>query len=105
MTHLKPPPITGSHDDDRLWRIPVPKGGNSKSFKEDHRVAHSAHTQKSKRDLVHFLHASAGFPVTPTWIQAIKNGQCVGWPGLTPQLVSKHLGKSVPTIMGHMTKI
>ena len=53
-------------------------------------------------ELVNFLHAAAGFPVTDTWVKAICNTQFVIWPGLTSALVYKKLPKSNETIKGHL---
>ena len=47
-----------------------------------------------KRNIVRYLHHSAGSPVPETWIKAINNGNYVTWLGLTSQLVRKHLPKS-----------
>ena len=57
---------------------------------------------KTKKDLVKFLHAAAWSPVTDTWIKAIKNNHFTTWPGLSPELVRKHLPPSVATAEGHM---
>ena len=54
------------------------------------------------KDLVKFLHAAAGFPVTDTWVKAIRNNQFATWPGLTSEVVYKHLPKSDATIKGHL---
>jgi hypothetical protein len=52
--------------------------------------------------LVIFLHAAAGSPTPSTWIPAIKKRFYATWPGLTTQLVSKHLPPSAATIKGHL---
>ena len=54
------------------------------------------------KDLVKFLHAAAGFPVMDTWVKAIRNNQFATWPGLTSEIVYKHLPKSDATIKGHL---
>ena len=48
-------------------------------------------------DLVTFLHGACFAPVASTWVKAIKNGHFTTWPGLTPELVTKHLPTSVHT--------
>ena len=53
-------------------------------------------------ELVKFLHAAAGFPVTDTWVKAICNNQFATWPGLTSALVYKNLPKSDETVKGHL---
>jgi hypothetical protein len=47
----------------------------------------------NKRDLVRFLHAAAFSPVKDTWLKAIRAGHFATWPGLTEDLVRKHLPK------------
>lgn len=51
-----------------------------------------------------FLHAACGSPVPSTWIKAINNGHFATWPGLTAELVRKHLPKSTATIKGHLNQ-
>lgn len=52
--------------------------------------------------MLSYLHACAGYPVTSTWIQAIRRGYFVTWPGLTASRVSRYLPKSAETVMGHL---
>ena len=58
-----------------------------------------------KRDIVTYLHKAAFSPVPSTWIEAIDKGFFNTWPGLTAQLVKKHLVKSPATVKGHMRSI
>ena len=58
-----------------------------------------------KRDIVTYLHKAAFSPVPSTWIEAIDKGFFNTWPGLTAQLVKKHLLKSPATVKGHMRSI
>ena len=53
-------------------------------------------------NLLRYLHACAGFPVTATWLQAIRKGYFIGWPGLYPGRVMKYLPKSTETFFGHL---
>jgi hypothetical protein len=48
------------------------------------------------------LHAAAGFPVKETWIDAIKYGNFVTWPGLTTMTIRKHFPDSDESQQGHM---
>jgi len=59
---------------------------------------------KTQPKLVQYLHACAGFPTKPSWIKAIKNGQCASWPGLTVKAVAKHFPESEETMKGHGRK-
>jgi hypothetical protein len=65
-------------------------------------VACNATKHKTKADLVTFLHATCSSPATSTFLQVIKAGYFTTWPGLTPELVSKYLPKSVASIKGHL---
>ena len=56
----------------------------------------------TKRDLAQFHHSSLGFPVPSTLLKAIAAGFLSSLAGLTPQLVKKHLPKSIHTGKGHM---
>jgi hypothetical protein len=53
---------------------------------------------------VQFLYAACGSPVPSTWITAINNGHFATWPGLTADLVRKHLPKSMATVKGHLNQ-
>ena len=41
-------------------------------------------------------------PVPETWIKAIDAGFFATWPGLTSQLVKKHLNRTIETDVGHL---
>jgi hypothetical protein len=64
--------------------------------------ANNAIEHKTKAGLVAFLHAACFSPAASTFIQAIKAGFFTTWPGLTAELVSKHLPKSDATVKGHL---
>jgi hypothetical protein len=64
--------------------------------------ANSAYHTPNLIEHVRFLHAACGYPVPSTWIQAIDRGHFATWPGLTADLVRKHLPKSIATVQGHM---
>ena len=55
-----------------------------------------------KADLVNYLHGCCFWPVQSTFLKAVKNKHFTTWPGLTPELVSKHLTPSVHTAKGHL---
>jgi hypothetical protein len=64
--------------------------------------ANSAYHQPNQAALVSFLHATAGSPVPSTWVRAIHAGHFATWPGLTAELVNKHLQPSLATAKGHL---
>ena len=94
----------GTRDDfTRLWAMDKP---NTSQPPVSHfpLLINNAYTQKTLRELVTYLHQAAFSPVPSTWIAAIDEGFFATWPGLTSDLVRKHLPKSVATAKGHMRK-
>ena len=57
---------------------------------------------QTKQDLARYLHASCWSPPISTFLRAIKNGNFLTWPGLTTQLITKHLPPSIATAKGHL---
>ena len=53
-------------------------------------------------ELAQYLHAACFSPVKSTFAVGIKNQNFTSWPGLTPNLISKYLPKSVATVQGHI---
>ena len=53
-------------------------------------------------ELVQYLHRCAFSPVVHTWTKAINAGYFAIWPGLTSELVRKHLPKLLATAKGHL---
>ena len=58
--------------------------------------------KKNHLELAQYLHAACLSPVKSTMITAIKKNHFKSWPGLTPQLVSKHLPTPTATVQGHI---
>jgi hypothetical protein len=58
--------------------------------------------KRTRSDLAQYLHACAFSPTKYTFLQAIKNGHFQSWPGLTYDLIAKHLPPSIATSKGHM---
>ena len=56
----------------------------------------------TKREIVEYYHAAAGWPVKKTWIKVIQRNAYASWPGLTEYMVRRHLEAREPTILGHM---
>jgi hypothetical protein len=59
---------------------------------------------RTKEQLVEYLHRAAGHPVKKARLAAIKAGEYATWPGLTYELVAKHLQNTEETAMGHLHK-
>ena len=56
----------------------------------------------SMKDLAQYIHACAYSPTKSTFLEAIKNGYFKTWPGLTYDLINKHLPDMVATSKGHL---
>jgi hypothetical protein len=54
--------------------------------------------------LVHYLHKALFSPTKSALLQAVKNGHIVTWPGLTEDVIHKHLKLTPATAMGHMNQ-
>ena len=67
--------------------------------------ASAGYIPKAIPDLITYLHAAAGYPVKQQWIRAIRQGNYVGWPGLTAERVQKYLSPKIETALGHMHKV
>lgn len=94
--------------DTGLWNMPLQQlppttsSSTSPAMEAPIQLANHVHEMRTKRDLVQYLHRSCGSPVTSTWLKAIEAGFFATWPGLTLDLVRKHLPKSIATAKGHM---
>ena len=64
-------------------------------------VANTVYKMRTQSDLAQYLHRACWSPVTSTWITAINAGHYATFPGLTTDLVNKHLPKSPNTYKGH----
>ena len=43
----------------------------------------------SMKEAICYLHAAAGFPVKETWVEAIRVGNFITWPGITVETVDQ----------------
>ena len=56
----------------------------------------------TKKDIIHFLHASLFSPVKLTWIKTIRNEEFVTCTGINTTEVTKHLTPKIATTKGHL---
>jgi hypothetical protein len=86
-----------SNERNGLWTVDLqdnnPQSDKDKTITTNmkSKQAHSVYECTNKRHLVRFLHAAAFSPVQDTWLKAIRAGHFATWPGLTADLVRKHL--------------
>ena len=89
---------------DGLWDIPLPTSQGAPSpphlvppTRSSHKLAVIIPKKQTATELIRYLHAACFSPVSSTWLQAIKHNNFLTWPGLTSDLVSKHLPRSQAT--------
>jgi hypothetical protein len=88
--------INGTRTLNGLWSIPIQP------------ILHQANgilrLDKPRAELATYYHATLGSPVPSTLLRAIRRGHLTTFPQLTTQLISKHLPKSIATVLGHQDK-
>ena len=89
-----------------MWLVDLAPSGRLTTLPTQHptyqHYAHSAYEQKTKVQLIDFLHRACFSPPIATWTQAIEKNFFATWPGLTADLVRKFLPKSLATAKGHL---
>jgi hypothetical protein len=86
--------LTGPRTLNGLWSLPILPPLS-------HQANGLLRLDQPKRALAQYYHASLGSPVPSTLLRAIRQGHLVSFPGLTTDLISKHLPKSFATVLGH----
>jgi hypothetical protein len=84
-----------------LWTVPLPTDTNDNQKIPSEQI-NSVYATTNLRDLVQYLHQCCYSPTPSAWIKAIQLGNFATWPGLTADLVRKHLPKSAATVKGHL---
>ena len=85
--------ITGTRTPHGLWSIPLAT--------PTHQINGILRLDRSREALALYHHAALGSPSPSTLLRAIRRGHLTTFPGLTTQLISKHLPKSLATTLGH----
>ena len=91
----------------KLWLVPLHQ---RKQLRLTNKNNHTSTTQqinniqqtKNQKQLIQYLHQCLFSPTKSTLVQAIKNNQLLGFPGLTAQAVIRDLPDSTATIKGHL---
>ena len=86
--------ITGHRLPNGLWSLPLEPSNK-------HQINGILRTDRPKRELAEYHHASLGCPAPSTLLRAIRRGHLTTFPGLTTNLVTKHLPPSIATALGH----
>ena len=108
--------LQGWHDESGLWRFPLVDLPIRKSTLE-HWITPTSntknpptHKENNAYDLpiieavAKYHHATAGFPVKETWLEAIKSNHCTTWIGLPPEAARKYCPDADETILGTMSQ-
>jgi hypothetical protein len=90
-----------------LWTFPFgnknQEWGNEYKIKRDE-ITSNVYKINKVHEVIQCLHATAGYPVSSTFIKAIEAGNVVTWKTLTAQHVRNDLEKSEATIEGHLNQ-
>ena len=91
----------------KLWDIHLPQQKH-----QNHIISYPAPTNhspiiilrgdKKAHDLMTYLHTACFSPSKSTFIKAIQNNFLLSWPGLTTNLIKKHLPPSIHKELGHI---
>jgi hypothetical protein len=93
--------LKGARDlDTGLWRINLRKENQQPQQAVSDKVSELRNTGA----LVNYLHKAMFSPKKSAFLQAVKNGHMVTWPGLTEKAINKHLKLTPATTMGHMNQ-
>lgn len=92
----------------RMWDIPL-DGGQPRAFiarvEDPLPMVNNIVAAQNMEQLAIWYHRALFSPRPSTFLKAISRGHFRTWPGLTEQLIKKHLPPSVHTAQGHMKKI
>jgi hypothetical protein len=104
--------IQGSRMPNGLWSLPLSNPSPAPTDRllnpvkklpdlSPHQANGILRTDKTKQELAIYLHATLGSPVPSTLLQSIRKTHLTTFPGLTTNLINKHLPKSIATVLGH----
>ena len=84
---------------DGLWDVPLPQPVPQPTQQKLNIVTNIHQPTKT---LIQYLHAALFSPSKSTLLQAIRNNNFIGWPGLTVDNVTKYLSETPATAKGHL---
>ena len=90
-----------------LWMLPVAQHQQEEMVEANHptttlELMANVYETSTQADLAQYLHQCLFSPTPATLIKAINNDQLLSFPGLTSELITKHLPPSTATAKGHM---
>ena len=89
---------------DGLWDVPIPQSSTPTTHNKEHKANIIIRKDKTKMELIQWLHASCGSPNASTFINAVQKGNFLTWPGLNVSLIKKHLPDCIATTKGHLNQ-
>ena len=92
--HSAPPSLT-------FPRTPTLQASSTRIIKGTQYLANNTFSMSTNPDLAMYYHRALLCLVPSTFITAINNGNFSTWPGLTVELIAKHLPKILATAKGH----
>ena len=87
---------------DGLWDVQIPSVPPPPPLYKTMNLNYIITKDKSKTDLVRYLHATAFSPSITTFIKAIKNENFITWPGIDTLNFATLLGTTKATELGHL---
>jgi hypothetical protein len=86
--------IKGNRMPNGSWSLPLLDSA-------PHQANGTLRADEPKQELAKHLHTALGSPAPSTLLVAIRSTHLTTFPGLTTNLISKHLPKSLATVLGH----
>jgi hypothetical protein len=83
-----------------LWRINLKQ--TNKHIPDP--IVNNVYELRNIGALVHYLQKALFSPTKSAMLQAVKDGHLITWPGLTKDVINKHLKLTLATSMGHMNQ-
>ena len=88
-----------------MWTVGISSQGLRNPSEDIHAQANNVYKLKRDKYIITYFHKAYFSPVPSTWIDAINAVLFATWPGITAELVSKHLDKSPATTKVHLQQI
>ena len=88
-----------------MWTVEISSEGLRISSEDIHAQSNNVYELKTKKDIITYLHKSVFIPVPSTYIDEINPCFFTTWPGLTEELVYKHIDKNPATTKVHIHQI
>jgi hypothetical protein len=93
--------LSGARDlDTGLWRINLRK--DNQQLQQS--VANNVYELRNTGALVHYMDKALFSHTKSALLQAVKNGHLITWPGLTEEVINKHVNLTPATAMVHMNQ-